>query len=172
MTTLREAAQQALERLMLHHRTWDARDDLNAITALRAALAQEEREDIAQNLQSRLDAALLLEGRRQEIAQPRRETEQEPVATVAMDVSGAHLSWNGKYLGQKPDTKIAMLLKDLPVGTLLFTAPPRREWRGLTMQEINALPEVGGRMWNMGVADAVLRAIRAIEDALKEKNNG
>ncbi len=47
---------------------------------------------------------------------------------------------------------------------------PRREWRGLTMQDINALPEVGGRMWNMGVADAVLRAIRAVERALKEKN--
>ncbi len=41
MTDLRTAAQQALERLMLHHRTWDARDDLNAITALRAALAEE-----------------------------------------------------------------------------------------------------------------------------------
>lgn len=52
----------------------------------------------------------------------------------------------------------------------LYTQPPRREWRGLTMQEINALPEVGGRMWNMGVADAVLRAIRAVEAKLKEKN--
>jgi hypothetical protein len=40
------------------------------------------------------------------------------------------------------------------------------------MQEINALPEVGGRMWNMGSAVAVLRAIRAVEQALKEKNNG
>lgn len=47
---------------------------------------------------------------------------------------------------------------------------PRREWRNLTMQEINALPEVGGRMWNMGSAVAVLRAIRAVERALKEKN--
>jgi len=55
--------------------------------------------------------------------------------------------------------------------TPLCAAQPRREWRGLTMQEINALPEVGGRMWNMGVADAVLRAIRAIEAALKEKNH-
>ncbi len=40
MTTLREAAQQALERLIVHHRTWDARDDLNVITALKAALEQ------------------------------------------------------------------------------------------------------------------------------------
>jgi hypothetical protein len=41
-----------------------------AITAVKAALAQE---DVAQNLQSRHDAAKLLEERRQEIAQPRRE---------------------------------------------------------------------------------------------------
>jgi len=47
MTDLRTAAQQALERLMLHHRTWDARDDLNAITALRAALEQPEQEPVA-----------------------------------------------------------------------------------------------------------------------------
>jgi hypothetical protein len=66
--------------------------------------------------------------------------------------------------------------KNLPVNAEsgawnpLYTRPHRREWRGLTMQEINALPEVGGRMWNMGVADAVLRAIRAIETKLKEKN--
>jgi hypothetical protein len=54
----------------------------------------------------------------------------------------------------------------------LYTAPPRREWRSLSGEEINALPEVGGRMWNMGVADAVLRAIRAIEQALRSKNHG
>jgi len=195
MTTLREAAQQALEALealdallfgVVDHYELDRRKQ-----ALRAALAQEEqtnraqqmrdaghtrrptlremaqqeREDIAQNLQSRLDAALLLEGRRQEIAQPRREPEQEPVATVAMDVSGAHLSWNGKYLGQKPDTKIAMLLKDLPVGTLLFTAPPRREWRGLTEEEIYPL-------YSEPSSDAeMVEFARAIEQALRSKNH-
>ena len=52
------------------------------------------------------------------LAQP----EQEPVAVVAMDVSGVHMSYGGQYLGQKPDTKIAMLLKDLPVGTHLYVA--------------------------------------------------
>jgi hypothetical protein len=52
----------------------------------------------------------------------------------------------------------------------LYTAPPRREWRGLTMQEINALPEIGGVMWRMGTSHAVVRAIRAVEQALKEKN--
>jgi hypothetical protein len=91
--------------------------------------------------------------------------EQEPVATVAMDVSGAHLSWNGQYLGQRPDMKIAMLLKDLPVGTLLYAHPPRREWRGLTEEDIwtlaaNCLDSVLGR----------LHFARAIEATLKERN--
>jgi hypothetical protein len=53
----------------------------------------------------------------------------------------------------------------------LYARPPRREWRGLTMQEINALPEIGGVMWRMGTAPAVVRAIRAVERALKEKNS-
>jgi hypothetical protein len=70
MTTLREAAQQALEALEEYQEKgapfWacDA-----AVAALRDALAQEEREraNISQNLQSRHDAAKLLEERRQEI---------------------------------------------------------------------------------------------------------
>jgi hypothetical protein len=89
--------------------------------------------------------------------------EQEPVATVAMDVSGAHLSWNGKYLGQKPDTKIAMLLKDLPVGTLLFTAPPRRKWVNLTEEEMKS---TCAYTWPY---DPYVIA-RAIEQACKERN--
>ena len=75
MTTLREAAQQALEALEscagVPH--WPALQP--TITALRVALAQEEQEraNISQNLKSRLDAAKLLEERRQEITQSRRE---------------------------------------------------------------------------------------------------
>ena len=89
--------------------------------------------------------------------------EQEPVATVAMDVSGAHLSWNGQYLGQRPDMKIAMLLKDLPVGTLLYTHPPRREWRGLTEEEHEKARHV---CRHVGVEGLVLW----LEDKLKERN--
>ena len=107
MTTLREAAQQALEAL-----EQDNPGGRSAtITALRAALAQpdraqrmrdagytrrptlremaedeQEQEAIAQNLQSRLDAAFLLEERRQEIAQPRRETEPEPSVRIKCTV--------------------------------------------------------------------------------------
>lgn len=81
MTTLREAAQQALEAMEATHYDVGSAERqrlqaMDAIAALRAALAQQE--DIAQNLQSRLDAALLLEARRQEIAQPHRGLAEEP----------------------------------------------------------------------------------------------
>jgi hypothetical protein len=84
--------------------------------------------------------------------------EQEPVAWQWL---------NSAYFRRKPPANA-----ESGAWNPLYTAPPRREWRGLTMQEINALPEVGGRMWNMGSAVAVLRAIRAVEQALKEKNHG
>ena len=138
MTTItvdRAVLEQALEAL-----EWAS--DLNAvaqnhtplheaITALRAALEQQEQE-------------------------------QEPVAwmlpgsnAIIMAATKVYRGALAKYYTQP-----------------LYTTPPRREWRGLTMQEINALPEIGGVMWRMGTAPAVLRAIRAVERALKEKNNG
>ena len=84
MTTLREAAQQALEALIhMCHNTladkgYDGQLAQDAIDGLKGALAQQEQEDIAQNLQSRLDAALLLEERRQEVAQFHRGLAEEP----------------------------------------------------------------------------------------------
>jgi hypothetical protein len=125
MTTItvpRAVLEQALEALeATHYDVGSAErqrlEAMDAITALRAALAQQEQEpqyttghckerakpngcqlhnlhcgypecdrkpvalaqqeDIAQNLQSRLDAALLLEERRQEIAQPHRGLAEE-----------------------------------------------------------------------------------------------
>jgi hypothetical protein len=52
---------------------------------------------------------------------------------------------------------------DLPVGTPLYTHPPRREWRGLTEEEMVAL--AGGEL----TRDERMIA-RAIEAALKERN--
>ena len=127
MTTLREAAQQALEALealeappsgVVDHYELDRRKQ-----ALRAALAQEEKEDIAQNLQSRLDAALLLEERRQEIAQPRRETEQEPVAWQWL---------NSAYFRKKPPANA-----ESGAWIPLYAHPPRREWQSLSEEEIH-----------------------------------
>ena len=53
---------------------------------------------------------------------------QEAVGVVGMDVSRPHISYGGQYLGQKPDTKTAMLFKDLEVGTKLYIHPqPKAE---------------------------------------------
>jgi len=54
---------------------------------------------------------------------------QEPVGVVGMDVSRPHMrSLDGQYFGQKPDTKTAMLFKDLEVGTKLYTTPQPQEF--------------------------------------------
>jgi hypothetical protein len=129
MTTLREAAQQALEALEVFATCFS--DGNEAITALRAALAQQEQEPVAWIQSNHLQQA-----------------QREP------------------FLCRVEPTQ--RLTDFVP----LYTQPPRREWRGLTMQEINALPEVGGKMWNMGSAVSVLRAILAVQAALKEKNSG
>jgi hypothetical protein len=153
MTTLREAAQQALDAWQIatyghpsHHKA-----TLLAITALRAALAQEGPEH-------QPGCALL--------KIPSRDCDcrqkEEPVAWIHK------LHYLLGHAENMPPADRALALGWEP----LYTTPPRREWRGLSKEEINALPEVGGRMWNMGNADAVLRAIRAVEAKLKEKNNG
>jgi hypothetical protein len=82
ITVPRAVLEQALEALVARGKRGDGSPD--TVAALRAALAQQE--DIAQNLQSRLNAALLLEERRQEVAQPHRETEQEPTVRIKCTV--------------------------------------------------------------------------------------
>ena len=96
MSDLRKAAQEALEALEY--------------------IAKDSFEPFGIPLPGEID--ITMDALRAALAQP----EQEPVAVVAMDVSGVHMSYGGQYLGQKPDTKIAMLLKDLPVGTHLYVA--------------------------------------------------
>jgi hypothetical protein len=158
MTTLREAAQQALEALEMlaqptktNSETPRYKAHKAATTALRDALAQEEQPTRPQQMR---DAGYTRRPTLREMAQQ----EQEPVAWRYQNANTDHvyLVWNKGTGGRN--------------WTPLYTAPPRREWRGLTMQEINALPEVGGRMWNMGSAVSVLRAIRAVEAKLKERN--
>jgi hypothetical protein len=173
-----------------------------------AALAQQEQEDIAQNLQSRLNAALLLEGRRQEIAQPRRETEQEPVAWV----DEASIAWLAEHprgiittrlVKQKSLERQMAMYAEPPrrepeqepvaytTGLIwrprqselvlkvtrskqerygftvpLWTSPRRREWVSLTEEEIQSIHDTYHK--RMGPQEFA----RAIEDALKEKNNG
>jgi len=124
MNDLRKAAQMALEALEYendfhkHCKESPYGSTTDTIEALRAALAQPEQDlQLVANLLKEYGLEAL-----EVIAALKTQPEQEPVAVVAMDVSGVHMSYGGQYLGQKPDTKIAMLLKDLPVGTHLYVA--------------------------------------------------
>ena len=129
----------------------------------RELLAQQE--DIAQNLQSRLDAAFLLEERRQEIAQPRREGEQEPVAWRTFDGEGGwdycayadNEHYRDNYIKRNGE-KYASWVEPL------YSAPPRREWRSLSEEEIALID------WeNLKTRKD---AVRAVEARLRELNHG
>jgi hypothetical protein len=116
---------------------------------------------------------------------PRRDTEQaEPVANnpdpyhlsrILHELAGSasmcweHVDRAGVFQSTQAADFVAAAIAE--IRQRMKDAPPRREWRGLTMQEINALPEIGGVMWRMGTAPAMVRAIRAVERALKEKNS-
>ena len=67
-----------------------------------------------------------LVSRKQAIAALRQalETEQEPVATVTSESGNPNLSMSWWH---EPA---------LPVGTKIYTSPPKREWVGLTANEI------------------------------------
>ncbi len=54
---------------------------------------------------------------------------------------------------------------DLPVGAPLYTTPPRREWQGLTEEEIVKIAVECHR-----VSPSEFYFARAIEAALKERN--
>ncbi len=81
------------------------------------------------------------------IAELEAQLEQEPVAWVAYE--------NGEKHGiDFYEDEIA----ELPVGTLLYTAPPQREWVGLTDEEKEHYRRLG------------LVGVEIIEAKLKEKN--
>ena len=153
MSDLRQAAQQALEALIhMCHNTfadkgYDGQLVQDAIDGLKGSLAQQEQEPVAWT-----DRELQLVDGMIEV-QLHHAAQCDGIANRTM--AERQKGWDME--------RVALLRK-------IKSISPRREWQRLTEEEINALPEVGGKMWNMGVADAVLRAIRAIEQALKEKN--
>ncbi len=86
--------------------------------------------------------------------------EQEPVAYLYHDTACAELA------NPLADSTLLVLACDRkPNGRNeipLYTAPPRKEWVGLTDEEINNLDYSGTR----------IEFVRAIEAKLKEKNGG
>jgi hypothetical protein len=80
--------------------------------------------------------------------------EQEPAAFVNLE--------SLKDISRNPDTIGASRYKTTFRNYPLYATPPRREWVGLTGDEIEDLPK--DKMW--------WEIIRAAEEILKEKNGG
>jgi hypothetical protein len=142
MSTLREAAQQALEAL---------KDCVKALDALHAPgdSIYTRASDSADRAEIALTAALA----QQEQAEPVLVVEKEP----------DYMSRGHFYEGSKPFIDPTEVWK-LPIGTKLYAHPPRREWQGLTNEEIYPL-------YNEPRSDAeMLEFAAAIEVKLKEKN--
>jgi hypothetical protein len=106
-----------------------------AITAVKAALAQEE---------------------------------QEPVLVVEQEPD--YMSRGHFYEGSKPFIDPTEVWK-LPIGTKLYTNPPRREWQSLSDEEIKTAVEASEDFWATS-RGWITSVARAVEQALKEKNNG
>jgi len=174
MNNLREAAQQALEALedlgMKHCEITGEVLHKEAYAALRAALAQQEPDlrnanpigltppqKALQQAQFRVDALA-----QQEQAEPVLVVEKEP----------DYMSRGHFYEGSKPFIDPTLVWK-LPIGTKLYTAPPRREWRGLSVDEIDRIAK---QEWGEDHEifwfddDGIALFARALETALKEKN--
>ena len=174
MTTLRQAAQQALEALDIVKLQYTQNRHVNeAITALKTALAQEhamhdlarlgqEIEQEPSQWRDMVVVSLVREGidkhRARELAdhfaaQPEQEALKLMRAAVANDAWAISFQSLGQYR--------TALLK------LIDTTPPvaQRPWQGLTTEEIKHLYPYVRSVWGK-------ETFEAIEKALKERNHG
>ena len=150
---LREAAKAALEVLDILSKLGNGDVDGDNKGNL---IAQDARQNLRAAIEA--DSSWLIKYSKAALAEPAikesltvAEPEQEPVACIK---TNGELMWL-----KKPST---IYSKPRP----LYTAPPRREWVGLTDEEINAIefPQSG---------TATMRDfVRIIEAKLKEKNGG
>jgi hypothetical protein len=178
MSTLREAAQQALEALDGLSEPYHV---LKAQDALRAALAQQEQERVIRGLHSitnedngvltlcfadessaeafmvshtgDADEALI---QRAALAQQ----EQEPFGYI----------WP---TGRHPEFRYIKQMRDGVAGMPLYTHPPRREWVSLTEEEVWSQYQT---LWPFHPAEEprlaadISKFARAIEQALRSRN--
>jgi hypothetical protein len=155
--------QQALKAL--EHAEEDGNCEYGATAALRAALEKPERAHAMR------DAGYTRRPTLREMADP-EQPEQEPVAYLYHDAQSAH---DANPLLHS--TLLVFATERRPEyrnETPLFTHPPRREWRGLTDNEIINLvrgvlekPANGSDTAVWQLADGIARAVEA---ALKERN--
>jgi hypothetical protein len=224
MSDLRTAAQQALEALEIgyacaeaeaaqyhaamagyrphRHAQMDAdvQKIAQAITALKAAMAQPEQEPVAwihrkhyllghaENMPP-ADKALAQGWTPLYTNPPRRETEQEPVADAMKTVIKAMQddpdyawSWHcnvamaffdaggDSYTANQGAARFMRLLANVDPAHELPSHQPRREWRGLTDEEISDIFEAESRYHYPPICATDREFARAVEAALKERN--
>jgi hypothetical protein len=152
MTDLRKAAEMALEALSEYTEVvtsgtdptkWDEVVDgggpaREAIEALRQALAMERFSEVSQEIEEAL--------------------KQEPVAWLYQTAYG------DKFIHKKEQ---AAFHQPNGIFTPLYTAPPKREWVGLTDREIT---KIGNLDWDSAYVGIWYDFAKGIEAKLKEKN--
>ena len=166
MTALREAAQQILEALEIGYDSAqaEAAQYHAAMAGYRPERHAEMDADVAKIAKaiSTLKAALAQE-------------EQEPVLVVEKEPD--YMSRGHFYEGSKPFIDPTEVWK-LPIGTKLYTQPPRREWRGLTEEEIIEAVRESDLDWHRGwtledgESNRYTKLACTLDGVLKEKNNG
>jgi len=147
MSDLRTAAQQALKSLRGYRREIGCEQPCDAERALEAALEARDGGEVKW-----FANGSLMDNLRAALEQP----EQEPVAWMDPnrgEVCSAH--WLESHAPERDVDRFSCPL---------YTNPPRREWRGLTEEEMVAL--AGGEL----TRDERMIA-RAIEVKLKERNH-
>jgi hypothetical protein len=170
MTDLRTAAQQALELRRLADKFsegWhdgikiDA-TDVMLLVEVAAALEQPKPPPEAQTEAEKIAyCAGWWAAMEQKLEQPEQQ-EQEPVAWI----NPKHLQ--GLTLGLYG---YAEIYTDESQGRIpLYTHPPRREWRGLTEEELRRLWRESSFRGNGGQIDWFTEGARVAEAALKERN--
>jgi hypothetical protein len=143
MTDLRQAAQMALEFLMTRRMGGES-----VITALRTALEQQQAEPVQKPVEGNtLLKAFLADAKEAGVTHLQQ---SEPVAWMTPDGEGFRLRFSPPQ-------------NNVPLGwDALYTAPPQRQWVGLTDEEIKHEWEV----WRANLPGFA----RAIEAKLKELN--
>ena len=167
----REAMQMALEALEndpISHAGLVSRKQ--AITALRQALETEQKTAVSPGKGTGFNyfRALGITSLRQAL-----ETEQEPVAWIS---EGGDVSRSKRYMDEMgfkcnplytapPKRNLTCVCGAVWEGETMVHPPRKREWVGLTHPQIHELD------WPDGVSfEDILLFVRAIEQALKEKN--
>jgi hypothetical protein len=186
MSTLREAAQQALEALEKSRVFVTTREKIKhpegtewydgTITALRAALAQEEGRmefNVKETVCAKCGSTNGAHSHDCPVAKAAlaQQEEQEPVEIKPPNPEGA-TQCIVRWFAETPAGWVGAWDRE---ALERFTAhPPRREWRGLTDQEIRHFAWNGFLMaegtWDKDTEEDLLAFARAVEAALKERN--